>query len=233
LSDIAVLIDQNLREILSGRAQVTWKPDGSPVTTSDYLVEKLVRDFVLSQLTDVDFVGEESFDPARPRGARHLVLLDPVDGTENFCSGLKEWGVSVGIWQDRQHLGSLLMLPELGDRLMTGDRPPKLRSRILGLSSSFTEAIADEMRETRECRVTGCAVYNLYNVARGAFSRFSNPKGAYAWDLLPGLMLALEQGCEVRVDGSPFDGQFLEPDRRYRVDVRHRYDLHPGQGPLG
>lgn len=233
LSEIADRVVASLPQILAGRHEVSWKPDGSPVTTSDHFVERLLREFIAVRLPGADFVGEESFDPAIARSGRYLALLDPIDGTENFCSGLKEWGVSFGLWRDREHLGSLLLLPELGEQLMTGDRPQKLRSRIVGLSSSFNEAIAEEMRANAEARVMGCAVYKLYNVARGAYCRFSNPKGAHAWDLLPGLMLALEQGCDVKVDGRPFDGQFLEPDRRYRVDVRHRYDHRAGEGAIG
>jgi myo-inositol-1(or 4)-monophosphatase len=233
LEEVSQLITAELSQILARRNDITWKPDGSPVTAADIYVENLVREFLSSRIKDIEFVGEESFDPARMSGGRHMVLLDPIDGTENFCSGLKEWGVSFGFWRDRAHLGSMLLLPELGERLMTGDRPPRRQSRIVGFSSSFHEAIVDTMREVRESRITGCAVYNLYNVACGVFARFINPKGAYAWDLLPGLMLALEQGCNVLVDGSPFDGKLLDPDRRYRVDIRHRYDLHPGQGSLG
>lgn len=222
-----------LPELLARRTEITWKPDGSPVTAADVLLENTLRQLLENALSGLSFVGEESYVPGQPLPGPWLALLDPIDGTENFCSGLKEWGVSLGLWHEGRHAGSLLMLPELGERLMSGDRPPPLRSRIVGFSSSFTEAIAEGVRDNRESRITGCAVYNLYNVARGAFARFCNPRGAYAWDLLPGLMLALEQGCEVRVDEELYDGRFLSPDRRYRVDIRHRYDLHPGQGPLG
>ena len=85
------------------------------------------------------------------------------------------------------------------------------------LTSSFCFDNAEEMRAA----FADESDENIY-------SRFSNPKGAYAWDLLPGLMICLEQGCDVAVDGKPFDGRFLEPHRRYRVDVQHRHDLHLG-----
>lgn len=49
---------------------------------------------------------------------------------------------------------------------MRGDRPVPLRSRIPGFSSSFSEAITQGVRENRESRITGCAVYKLYNIAR-------------------------------------------------------------------
>lgn len=233
LTGIAGLVHANLDRVLAGRTDVAFKADGSPVTSSDLFLEELIRGFVAARVPDLVFIGEESYDPARPMAGDNVVLLDPIDGTENFCSGLKEWGVSFGLWSGGVHAGSLLLFPELGDRLMTGDRPPRLRSRITGFSSSFSEDIAAGMRMVPEARIIGCAAYNLYNVSRGAFARFSNPKGAYAWDLLPGLMLALEQGCDVRVDGEPFDGRFLDPSRRYRVDIQHRYDLHPGEGAVG
>ena len=228
LEATAALVASLLPEILAMRFNITMKADGSPVTDADVFLEKHIHDFLNQRIPGLTFVGEETYAGGAIPTSGMIALLDPVDGTENFCSGLKEWGVSFGLWKDRQHLGSLLMMPELGDQLMTGDRPPRLRSRIVGFSSSFCEPIAEQMREVQESRIFGCAVYNLMNVARGAYARFSNPRGAYAWDLLPGLMLALEQGCSVMVEGREFRGEFLEPHRRYRVDVHHRHDLHPG-----
>lgn len=233
LRTISGLVRAEIPNILARRSDVSWKDDGSPVTAADIFLESLIRGRLEAELPALSFVGEESYRPGQVLGGEWVALLDPIDGTENFCSGLKEWGVSLGLWRGGLHVCSMLLLPELGEELMTGDRPARLQSRIVGFSSSFNEAIVEGMREVRESRVTGCAVYNLYNVARGAFARFCNPKGAYAWDLLPGLMLAMEQGCDVRVDEEQFDGRFLQPDRRYRVDIRHRYDLHPGQGAVG
>lgn len=109
---------------------------------------------------------------------------------------------------------------------MTGDTLTPIRSRIRGFSSSMCDEILEGMRSTQESRLMGCAVYNLYNVIRGSFARFTNPRGAYSWDLLPGLMLAREHNCDIEVEGKPYHGEFLEPGRKYRVDIRHRYDLH-------
>jgi len=223
------LIADNMPRIQETRYEITLKPDGSPVTASDVLVEHMIRDYLTERLPGVTFAGEETFDGETPLTSEgYYAILDPIDGTENFCSGLKEWGVSFTLWHGGQHLGSMLLLPELGEHLMTGDTIKSVRSRIHGFSSSMTEEIAIGMKATQESRMMGCAVYNLFNVIRGAFSRFSNPKGAYAWDLLPGLMLAMEHNCDIQVEGTTYNGEFLEPGKKYRVDIQHRYDLHSG-----
>lgn len=221
-------IESMMPQIMERRFQIQYKPDGSPVTEADRFIEERLHALLQSRLPDLHFVGEESYDFQSGGQSGYFALLDPIDGTENFCSGLKEWGVSLGIWKDGVHQGSLLMMPELGEHLMTGDSIPALQSRITGFSSSYHDDIATGIRDAIEYRVTGCAVYNIYNVVRGSFARFVNPKGAYAWDLLPGIMLALEHGCLVRVNDADYHGQFLEPDRKYRVDIRNRHNLHSG-----
>lgn len=75
------------------------------------------------------------------------------------------------------------------------------------------------MSNPGEYRIFGCAVYNIYNVIRGSFKRFINPKGAYVWDILPGTMLAFEQGCRVLVDDAPYNGTYLDPSRKYRITI--------------
>jgi myo-inositol-1(or 4)-monophosphatase len=217
----------NMDKIQAARYDITLKQDNSPVTAADILIESLVRSYLVARIPKVTFAGEETFSAMTDlRSEGYYAILDPIDGTENFCSGLKEWGVSFTLWHGTIHLGSLLYMPELNQHLMTGDELTPIRSRIRGFSSSMCPEILQGMVETQESRVMGCAVYNLFNVIRGSFARFTNPRGAYSWDLLPGLMLAREHSCYIEVEGKPYHGEFLEPGRKYRVDIRHRYDLH-------
>lgn len=227
LTGVRDLILASLPEVQALRYKVTWKPDGSPVTEADVFLENTLRAYLSAALPDLVFIGEESWQEGTATGAGWIAVLDPIDGTENFCSGLKEWGVSLSIWQGARHAGSLLMMPELGEWAMSGDIPRIPRSRIVGFSSSYNDAIGQGIAENPESRIMGCAVYNLFNVIRGAYARFANPRGAWNWDLLAGVALAAEAGCEVKIDGEDYDGRFLVPGQRYRVDIRHRYDLHP------
>lgn len=219
LNEICNLIEDNLERIESTRYNITIKEDGTPVTESDLFIEEMVRQYVKDRLPDVVFIGEESFDFLSKSNDSFTVLLDPIDGTENFCSGLKEWGVSFSLWHRERHLGSFLHMPELGIRLLTGDRIEPVKSRITGLSSAVTADFFEIMSRPGEYRIFGCAVYNIYNVIRGSFARFVNPKGAYVWDILPGAMLALEQGCRVYLDDEPYDGAYPDPSRKYRITI--------------
>jgi myo-inositol-1(or 4)-monophosphatase len=235
LRDVRTVVGDALPQLLARRYDIRWKADGSPVTEADLFLERHLAGWLGERLPGLTMIGEESFRDAAPASdlSGWVAVLDPIDGTENFCSGLKEWGVSLSLWHGGDHAGSLLILPELGESLASGDVIARVPSRITGYSSSMHPAIISGMAEGGEARVFGCAVYNLFNVARGAFARFVNPKGARVWDLLAGLMLAREQGCDILVDGQSYDGSFLDPRRRYCVDIRHRYDLHPGQRAVG
>ena len=235
LKAVRVLVDASLPDLLERRFDIRWKADGSPVTEADLLLEQRLTTWLGERLPGLRIIGEESFDAGAPAAMAEgwIAVIDPIDGTENFCSGLKEWGVSLSLWNGGEHAGSLLMLPELGESLASGDAVARVPSRITGYSSSMHPAIASGIAGGGENRIFGCAVYNLFNVARGAFARFVNPRGAHVWDLLAGLMLAREQGCDILVDGTTFDGSFLDPHRRYCVDIRHRYDLHPRQRAVG
>jgi myo-inositol-1(or 4)-monophosphatase len=219
LDEICELIIQHMPQIEATRYKITLKEDGTPVTSSDLYVENLVHNFVKEKFPRVVFIAEESFNYRNFHTEDYIVVLDPIDGTENFCSGLKEWGISFGIWMGNSFQGAFLLMPELGLKLMTGDKLEKISSRLTGVSSSISQSILDLIGEPGEYRITGCAVYNLYNVIRGSFQKFVNPKGAHVWDLLPGMMLALEHGCTVYVEGEPYSGQFLNPTKKYRIEV--------------
>jgi myo-inositol-1(or 4)-monophosphatase len=228
LADCWTMIRQDLPQTLALRRDIMWKADGSPVTKADYRHEAIIGDFLRSRIPGITLVAEESYRAGMDLSSDWIAILDPIDGTENFCSGLKEWGVALSLWHGGRHEGSALMLPEMGDAILSGSPVEKFQSRIVGCSSSYNDEIGSIVAASAESRIMGCAVYNSFNVIRGTFARFVNPKGAYCWDLQAGVSLALEYECEVLLEGKTYDGRLLSPDRRHRVDIRHRYDLHTG-----
>nr|HRY62645.1 inositol monophosphatase [Candidatus Paceibacterota bacterium] len=75
-----------------------------------------------------------------------------------------------------------------------------------------------------EYRIMGCCVYNMYNVIKGSFAAFENPKGAYSWDIIAGLNLAAEHDLVVVVEGKKYNGEFLDPAKKYRFKIKQKND---------
>lgn len=219
LIEVWELILDNLDKTLSMREDFVLKDDDSPVTKADFFHEKLISEFLSQKIRNLIIIAEESFINKKIPQDKWLAILDPIDGTENFASGLKEWGVALSIWKGEKHYGSGLYLPELNQFMISGQKIKKFNSRIVGLSSSYTDQIGTYIKSSKESRIMGCCVYNSYNVIRGSYSKFVNPKGAYCWDIQASVMLALEHSCKVELDGHKYDGRMLEPHKRHCINI--------------
>lgn len=201
------------------RSQVTIKGDDTPVTAADKLVQSELESYLRSQFADLTFVGEEDEAGWDQEPVGWVAVVDPIDGTENFASSLPEWGTLISIFKEGDHAASMITLPEMGTRVITGDKLSYGNSRITAFGSGISEELVRQIAQTPQSRVFGAAAYNLYNVITGRVRRFVNPVGAYSWDLLAGLQLALEHGCSATVDDAPYTGEYLHPGVKYRIDI--------------
>ncbi|MCK6618198.1 MAG: inositol monophosphatase [Cyclobacteriaceae bacterium] len=221
-TDIKTAVQHNLDRVISLRSRRALKDDLSFVTDGDLLIQSIIMDIIKAE-SEVTLITEEAQSRMdREKEKDLIVVLDPIDGTENFTSGLAEWGISIACFKDYRHVGSLLGCPEMNLWLKSGDQVNKFSSRIRGLSSSVTMDELIRTTQGHEYRILGCCVYNMINVIRGSFLSFENPKGANSWDILAGLNLALENNLIVEVDDKPYTGEYLQPNRKYRFRVEHR-----------
>lgn len=115
--EITEIIKQNLKHIVSLRENLSLKPDNSYVSEGDLLVQKLVLDYLTKELPEHQLISEElaPFTDVIWDKKGSYVVLDPIDGTENFVSGLKEWGIGISIYTNGLHQESCIYLPELND----------------------------------------------------------------------------------------------------------------------
>jgi len=216
-------VSNNLKEILSLRTKKTLKKDGSFVTEGDIKCQNIILDIVNSKFSDLNLevVSEEiNSEDFLYDSDKNYLVVDPIDGTENFCNGLKEWGISLSTYLEGTHFESAIFLPELNECLITGDTLDYFQSRIVGLSSNLSKIEIDQQEPYEEYRIMGCCVYNMFNVIRGSYKSFSNLNGSYSWDVLAGFNLAIEHGLEVVVDGKKYEGQFLQPNKRYIFSIQ-------------
>ena len=217
-------IKVNLDEILRGRQNIRLKADHSYVSDGDLFVQALVYQWIIEFYPNHLLISEE-LETNRSEWDSHgnYVVLDPIDGTENFISGLKEWGVGVSVYTLGQHTESCIYLPELDEIQITGMSLKKYKSRIVGLSSSLNQndLLSLNWEKGFEYRIIGCAMYNLLMVVRGSYHAFENVKGVNCWDVLPGLNLAIEAGVPSWVNGVPYNGEILFPTQKYKVKLKN------------
>lgn len=220
-SHLVECIKKRLDEVLQLRSNKEQKEDGSFVSKGDLLVQQIVFTYCENHLPEYELISEElaPFEGYNwdPNGS--YVVLDPIDGTENFVSGLKEWGVGISIYKEGVHVESCIFLPELDELLMTGQSIERYKSRIYGLSSSLNKDDLLKLPEGFEYRIIGCSMYNMLSAVKGSYASFENVKGVNSWDVLPGLNLALEHGVKSYVDDEPYKGQILFPIKKYKIKL--------------
>ncbi|MFT5716053.1 MAG: myo-inositol-1(or 4)-monophosphatase [Oleiphilaceae bacterium] len=217
--ELVNIIKLRLDDIKSLKSTKVKKDDDSFVSKGDLLVQQIVFDFCKEHLPNHHLISEElaPFEGITWHVNGSYIVLDPIDGTENFVSGLREWGVGISIYTDGKHQESCIYLPELDEVAITGQSLERFESRIHGLSSSLTKKDLEQLPEGFEYRIIGCSMYNMLNAVKGSYARYENVKGVCCWDVLPGLNLALEHGVSAFVDNVPYKGEILFPTKKYKI----------------
>lgn len=87
-----------------------------PVTAADKAAEQAMRELIVSRHPEHGIVGEE--DTAR-QGSSHLTwVLDPIDGTRAFITGLPLWGTLIALNDGRQPVIGVMNQPFTGERFI-------------------------------------------------------------------------------------------------------------------
>lgn len=80
---------------LTGRMATRRKPDSSVVTDADVLAEKQIKSYLAERYPDIGFEGEET--GGRRFGHEFFWRVDPIDGTENYVSGIPYFATSIAL----------------------------------------------------------------------------------------------------------------------------------------
>jgi len=112
--------------------EVEIKSDDSPVTAADRGAERLMRNLIADRFPDHGVIGEE-FASTLP-DAEFVWVLDPIDGTKAFITGVPLWGTLIALLHRGQPVLGAIHQPVLRE-LMIGDgevttlngRPVRLR----------------------------------------------------------------------------------------------------------
>jgi histidinol-phosphatase len=99
--------------------RVDRKGDGSAVTQADRGVEEMARAKVAGSGLKLDVLGEEmggqDVEAANVEGRARLII-DPIDGTEEFSRGIPTFGTLLGIEYQGEIVAGMVSAPALGTR---------------------------------------------------------------------------------------------------------------------
>jgi histidinol-phosphatase len=202
--------DEARRMFERGQAHVETKPDRTPVTLADRMIEDRVRDYLKSAHPSCGFLGEET-GASGPTGAMRFVL-DPIDGTRAFVRGLDTWSVLCGLEADGVPSIGIAYMPAAGDlfvgvlgggahdngRACRVSRVASLADATIthGVVAQFTDnglaSLLPRLAERTSAR--GLSDFDGYRqVLRGRVDAMIDP-GVKAWDLCAPAVLVREAG---------------------------------------
>ncbi|MBT1158712.1 histidinol-phosphatase [Aminobacter anthyllidis] len=84
-----------------------------PVTEADQEAERAIRALINAEFPDHGILGEEH--GSENLGNSHVWVIDPIDGTRAFISGLPVWGTLVGLTVDGDAVAGLMSQPFTGE----------------------------------------------------------------------------------------------------------------------
>ena len=116
-----------------------WESGFDPVTAADRDAEIAIRAVLSARFPDHGIIGEE-WDPKASAG-EYDWIVDPIDGTRAFISGVPVWGTLIGLTHRGRAVAGLMAQPFTGET-------------YLGLPGTAIYRRGDEMRTLRTSRVT-------------------------------------------------------------------------------
>lgn len=121
---IALALDAGrvILEFYEGGADVTLKPDASPVTSADLAAEAIILAGLEALAPEIPVIAEEAVARgAIPKASRQFFLVDPLDGTKEFISRNGEFTVNIALIDGHDAVLGVVHVP-VTDTTYTGVR---------------------------------------------------------------------------------------------------------------
>jgi histidinol-phosphatase len=96
-----------------------------PVTEADRGVEALIRNRLGAAYPDSPIMGEE--EGFTPGTSEWSWIIDPIDGTRAFITGVPAWGILLGLLHGGRPVGGIMHQPYLGETFVGSPSGAELR----------------------------------------------------------------------------------------------------------
>ncbi len=120
-----------------------------PVTEADRGAEAAMRRLIAQTFPAHGVIGEE-YGRDRPE-AEYVWVLDPIDGTKSFVSGLPTWGTLIGLMHRGKPVYGMMAQPFTRERFTGDGAQAKLRTLAPSHGDKPPSAWANRSLRTRAC----------------------------------------------------------------------------------
>jgi myo-inositol-1(or 4)-monophosphatase len=204
-----------------GRVRSEWKSDGTRVTAADIAISEAIFRELGAQFPDDELLSEELGDGAAPipLRARFAWILDPIDGTNNYATGIPYCAISLALLENGTPVYGVIY--DLARRVLMhggpgfgawdGDRPAhvklqdKVDQRMLGFHSPVDKSLAPRaalLVEHFKIRGLGSSTLHLAYVGAGLLDATVD-YNVKVWDIAAAVPFCQGAGGEVRYLLSP------------------------------
>ncbi|MCA1950791.1 MAG: inositol monophosphatase [Treponema sp.] len=195
------------------------------VSFVDVESERLIKTTLGKALPEAAFYGEET---EQQRGVQYTWIVDPLDGTTNFLSGLDHFSVSIALWEGERPKLAVIYKPATEELFTAADGLGAWRNGVLleraapmdcgaaliatgtpyrspDTAQAFYHALDQVLKKFRDVRRCGSAALDLAYLAAGFFQGFWEVD-LQPYDVAAGLLLLKETGHPFSTfQGRPYD----------------------------
>ena len=99
------------KEISKKGVEITIKPDKSPVTNGDLLVDKILRKKIKDLTPSIPIVSEETVNLNIENKHNDFWLIDPIDGTHDYINNKDEFTINAALIINNKPVAGIINAP--------------------------------------------------------------------------------------------------------------------------
>lgn len=216
------LAREKILEIYHQPFEVEIKSDNSPVTMADKQADLMISQYLKKAFPEYSLLTEESIDDLKRLENDYVFIVDPVDGTKDFCAKNDEFATNIALSYCHEIVVGVVVIPAKGDiyfaikgqgayHLYPDGRKQRIhvndkKDNLTLLTSRFHSTDYENNLPSVDKRITKVQCYGssikACKIAEGqAEIHYRRGEGTKEWDIAPIDLIVNEAG-----------GFFVKPD---------------------
>lgn len=202
-----------------------WQKDDGPVSEADLAVDRLLRQDLGVARPDYGWLSEETADAGERLAARHLFIVDPIDGTRAFLAGDAGFSTALAVAEEGRVVAAVVHLPARretysaaigqgarrnGLPIACSRRGTLERATALAAKRQLDPALWPGGAPPCDRHFRSSLAWRFCLVAAGRFDLMLTLRDSFDWDVAAGSLIAAEAGASV-TDGQGRPLRFNRP----------------------